>query len=366
MATKATKFATPILATLLGLFVVMPGIEELWGQEMQLEWNLQKSGCNASLRGLCVVDDQVAWASGSGGTVLRTVDGGKNWELVSVQGADELDFRDIHAFDSEVAVIANAGQPAVFYRTEDGGQSWDQVFQHAHEGAFFDAIAAFDSKHLIAMSDPVDDRILLVESLDAGKTWVELDPKRRPAKLRGEAGFAASGSNMIVQPETGRVLLALGGAEEDQETESSRILVSNDRAQTWTPVEVPMKRNPSSGIFSITCLPDSLCIAVGGNYLDPEDASSSIAVGHLVQNKWTVPDQRPAGYRSGVTFTKIDNATLVICVGPDGTDFSMDQGSRWKALSDEGFHAVKSTTDGTIWASGADGRIAKLRVTNNR
>src|SRR5690606_5895652 len=37
-------------------------------------WEGQRSGTGARLRGLSVVSPDVAWASGAGGTVLRTVD----------------------------------------------------------------------------------------------------------------------------------------------------------------------------------------------------------------------------------------------------------------------------------------------------
>jgi hypothetical protein len=39
-------------------------------------WVMQESGTTAGLRGIDTVDGTVAWASGTGGTVLRTVDGG--------------------------------------------------------------------------------------------------------------------------------------------------------------------------------------------------------------------------------------------------------------------------------------------------
>ena len=85
-------------------------------------WELQHTGVNASLRGLSVVDRRIVWASGSEGTVIRTEDAGKTWHDVSVPQATKLDFRDIHAFDAQVAVIVSAGQPARFYRTQDGGK----------------------------------------------------------------------------------------------------------------------------------------------------------------------------------------------------------------------------------------------------
>ena len=38
---------------------------------------VQSSGTKARLQAVSAVDDRVVWASGTGGTVVRTVDGGK-------------------------------------------------------------------------------------------------------------------------------------------------------------------------------------------------------------------------------------------------------------------------------------------------
>jgi photosystem II stability/assembly factor-like uncharacterized protein len=46
----------------------------------QGQWTLQNSGSTADLRGIDNVGGGVAWASGNGGTVLRTTDGGERWE----------------------------------------------------------------------------------------------------------------------------------------------------------------------------------------------------------------------------------------------------------------------------------------------
>jgi len=40
----------------------------------------QSSGVTARLRGVSAVSSAVAWASGAGGTILRTVDGGRTWQ----------------------------------------------------------------------------------------------------------------------------------------------------------------------------------------------------------------------------------------------------------------------------------------------
>ena len=68
----------------------------------QQAWQVEASGATAELRGLSVVSDTVAWASGAKGTVLRTTDGA-HWQAIQVADADKLDFRDIHAIDASRA-----------------------------------------------------------------------------------------------------------------------------------------------------------------------------------------------------------------------------------------------------------------------
>ena len=81
------------------------------GQEArsQLDWQFFETDSDASLRGLCVYDQQNVWASGTGGTVLRTTDGGESWQNISVPGAEELDFRDVQVLDAQTAIVMNAG-----------------------------------------------------------------------------------------------------------------------------------------------------------------------------------------------------------------------------------------------------------------
>ena len=111
----------------------------------------------AGLRGLSVVDESVVWASGTHGTVIRTVDGGATWAVRTVAGAETLDFRGIRAFDADRAVIMSSGNAeeglARIYRTTDGGKSWELVFQVKTAEVFLDAMAFWDREHGIVLSD---------------------------------------------------------------------------------------------------------------------------------------------------------------------------------------------------------------------
>src|SRR5574338_1306112 len=72
-------------------------------------WQEQPSGVTARLRGMSAVSERVAWASGAGGTVVRTVDGGATWQVRPVPGAEKLDFRDVDAFSESTAYILSIG-----------------------------------------------------------------------------------------------------------------------------------------------------------------------------------------------------------------------------------------------------------------
>src|SRR5690554_3311653 len=84
--------------------------------------HILQSGTPTSIRGLSVVDEQVAWVSGSNGWVARTDDRGKTWQWMQVPGFEEVDFRDVEAFSAEEAVLLSAGSPLLILRTGMGGR----------------------------------------------------------------------------------------------------------------------------------------------------------------------------------------------------------------------------------------------------
>src|SRR5829696_830825 len=99
------------------------------------QWIKQNVNTTASFRGLSVVSEKVVWASGTGGTVIRTIDDGKTWNVFAVPGAEKLDFRDIEAFDANTAYILSIGNgdASRIYKTTDGGTTWKAQFTNTNE-----------------------------------------------------------------------------------------------------------------------------------------------------------------------------------------------------------------------------------------
>ena len=320
---------------------------------VQAQWVKQPVDTTASFRGLSVVSEKVVWASGTGGTVIRTVDGGKTWSVTTAPGADKLDFRDIEAFNANTAYILSIGNgdASRIYKTIDGGKTWKQQFSNANEKAFFDAIACWDTRNCIAMSDPVDGHYLLISTTD-GETWNPIVSNQMPAAKDGEAAFAASGTCLYINPTSGDVFLVSGGTD-------ARVFKSTDRGKTWTSASTPIvKGSAGSGIFSIAFRNALHGTVVGGNYEKPNETANTVAFTRDGGKTW-YQGGGLSGYRSAVTY--IDDRTI-IAVGTNGTDVSYDRGDKWKKISSEELNAVAAKGKNAVWAVGSKGGVYRLKL----
>ncbi|MEV4259593.1 oxidoreductase, partial [Spirillospora sp. NPDC049652] len=203
-------------------------------------WKLTDTGVQARFRGLAAVDRHTAWAAGSGGTVLRTVDGGRTWAKVAPADAAGLEFRDVEAFDADNAVVLAIGEgdASRVYRTSDGGRTWTTGFRNADPKAFYDCMTFFDRHNGLAVSDPVDGKFRILSTADGGRSWKVLPSAGMPAALPGEAGFAASGQ-CLVSRGSRDAWIATGGGDR------SRVFHSRDRGRTWTVSDAPLPSTAS-------------------------------------------------------------------------------------------------------------------------
>jgi photosystem II stability/assembly factor-like uncharacterized protein len=314
----------------------------------------QTSGSNASLRGLDVVDENIAWASGAEGTVLRTLDGGTTWEDVSISSADTIDFRDIEAFSATEAVILSAGFPGVVLKTTDGGKSWDLVYEDLREDIFFDAMDFWDDKNGIAFGDAIDGRIVIIKTKDGGNTWQLTPDEDSPEALDGEGGFAASGTCITTLGDS-HVWIAMGAPK-------SRVLYSSDKGETWTATETPMAQDaPGAGIFSLEFSDPKNGIAVGGNYMAPKVKKQVLAKSSDGGKSWLViNDSGLNGYKSAVA--QVPNSKTWVASGPSGVSYSITDGNTWSLLDSAEFHTIVMASDKVGYLTGGNGKISRLEI----
>jgi len=134
------------------------------------QWHQQKSNTDASLYGLSIVNGNVVWASGTGGTFVRTTDGGETWQAGTVAGAEKLDFRDVYAIDGETAYLLSIGKGSEsrIYKTTDAGKNWLLEYTEQNPKAFLDCMAFWDATHGIVVGDPLDGKPELLTTSDGG------------------------------------------------------------------------------------------------------------------------------------------------------------------------------------------------------
>jgi photosystem II stability/assembly factor-like uncharacterized protein len=323
-------------------------------QTIAPKWITQSSGTTARLRGVSAVSSTVAWASGSDGVYLKTTDGGANWKVATVPGAEALDFRDVEAFDADTAYLLSIGEGerSRIYKTTDGGEHWRLQFTNGNPKAFFDAMAFWDADRGVAVSDSVDGRFVIIKTTDGGANWKEVPSERLPPALAGEGAFAASGTCVVTQGKN-NVWIA---------TSAARVLSSTDGAETWHVAATPIPSGqPSMGIFSIAFKDSRNGVIVGGDYKKEGEARDNAAITRDGGRTWKLAKgPLPGGFRSAVAYAP--GASILVTVGPSGSDYSLEGGASWTLIGGAGFHAVSFARSGAGWAVGEDGRIARLRA----
>lgn len=324
----------------------------LFGQ-YKFEWLRKNLDSSASIRGLCTVSEDVIWLSGSKGTVAKSVDKGETWEVLPVEGGENLDFRDIQAFDDKTAIIMSSGvgNKSKIYKTTDGGYTWDVVHVNTDKTGFFNGIAFWNEHKGILAGDPVDGHLYIAITNDGGDTWEKVHQSRIPETNYQEFGFAGSGTHVVIYEE-GQTWIGTGG-------KSARIFHSQDWGETWEVSDTPINQGKSStGIFSIKFKDHSFGLAVGGDYNNTRDAKNNVIVTRDKGETWSLIDDHME-FRSCVDY--VDG--FFIAVGSSGSSYSHNNGTSWHPIDVMGFHTLSiGKNKESIWAAGSEGKIARLSI----
>lgn len=307
-------------------------------------WQRLAAPGTADYRGLSVVSDQVFWASGTKGTWLRSLDGGATFQGGTVPGAEALDFRSLHAFDAQSAVLLSAGEPARVYATVDGGAHWTLRREITTQGIFFDSLAFWSARDGIALGDALAGRFAGMVTHDGGQTWEDAPG---PAAQEGEGGFAASNT-----------CIALTGEREAWYAATGRIFHSRDGGASWSAAAHGLPSSATAGVFSIAFRDSNLGYAAGGDYKAPA-APGSFSRTTDGGATWT-RGAAPRGYRSVVAIA----GSALLVAGTSGSDLSIDDGATWTTIGDEAINTVAGGGAG-VFAAGPKGALYQLHGSGN-
>jgi photosystem II stability/assembly factor-like uncharacterized protein len=325
-----------------------------------LSWKETVIDADQNFRGLDAVDRRTAWVTGESltkggsGRVFRTTNGGRSWEDVSPPDTAGLSFRDVEARSARRAVILaiGLGDASRIYRTTDGGATWDTAFVNHDPAAFYDCMAFYPGgRRGLALSDPVNGKFRILATQNFGRSWTVLPSYGMP-EAPSEFGFAASGDCLVTVGHT--AYFGSGGG-------AARVFRSDDRGHTWTAADSTIPAGDAAGVFALAFRTPHQGVAVGGDFTDPANGVDAVAatrtgrtwhnagdLTHLAEDAAFLPCH---GHRLIVTGESEDVM---------GTSVSNNDGRTWTRISHSGYHALDCTHDGSCWAAGGTGRVARL------
>jgi photosystem II stability/assembly factor-like uncharacterized protein len=135
-------------------------------------WNLQPSGTTRALRAIDFVDTNTGWVGGGDpgdiGEIFKTTDGGNTWvsQITTRMGStiSSISFVDSDNGWAVGGSISGGTGDGILLKTTDGGATWTN--QSYNSDAALNGVKFIDVNHGMAVGD-----FLIISTTDGGNTW---------------------------------------------------------------------------------------------------------------------------------------------------------------------------------------------------
>lgn len=262
------------------------------------------------------------------------------------------EFRSIAVTNKGVFLLSVAN-PALLYKLSKDRKRVDLVYQEIHDKVFFDSMQFLNDNYGIAMGDPVENCLNVIQSEDGGKTWTKIACENLPNVEEGEAAFAASNTNLMLRGNS--IFMVSGGKK-------SRCFVSEDKGKTWKVYATPIIQGEAmTGIFTADFYDDKIGIIAGGNYEEQENSTNNKAITFDGGKTWKlIGNGKGFGYASCVQFVPNSDGNEIVSVGGTGIHYSSDRGKNWKLLNEtKDLYTIRFQNDTIAYAAGKN-KIVKM------
>lgn len=307
----------------------------------------------SSIRALQVLNTNKVWFAGSEGVFGYTLDSGQNWQIDSIT-TDSIPphFRSIAVTDNAVHLLS-IGSPALLYRSTDRGANWEISYREDHPAAFYDAMHFWDEQYGIAMGDPTDGCLSVIRTEDGGKSWEKIPCTQIPAAAEGEAAFAASNSNLALQP-GGKVWMVSGGA-------AAKVYFSADYGKNWEAHDTPIVAGGQmTGIYTVDFYDEQHGIIFGGDWNEKSNHTQNKAITTDGGQTWQlISNGAVPGYQSCVKYVPGTKGQTLISCGIPGIHYSLDGGNSWDSLRTDSYYTLSMADANILWLAG-NRKIAKV------
>jgi len=288
-------------------------------------------------RGLFWENDRLFMSNSDGSVYYFNTKTNTNQLIFKMNSIDEL--RDVEKIGTSILALHSGTDGKMVKVGFDGTNK--VIEQPEWKGVFLDGFD-FIGKQGFMMGDPTNGKFNLFHTNDEGSTWTRCQGTI-DAKI-GEAGFAASGTNVQMINENTYAFVSGGTI--------SHFFKSTDKGKTWMKIVLPYYPGESSGAYSMCFSNEKIGVIVGGDYLAPDLKMNTCFFTEDGGESWFNSETTVRGYRSCVYFT---NGIYYAC-GPNGIDYSTNNGIDWKPFANGSFFSLTSTPTQLI-ASAKNGTI---------
>ncbi|MFD0799435.1 WD40/YVTN/BNR-like repeat-containing protein [Maribacter chungangensis] len=301
-----------------------------------------------SIRAIEIMGTSLAFAANKG--TFGSIDLASGKVRTNIQKYDTIlpEFRAVAHTSSDFFMLSVAN-PALLYKTGNQGKM-ELVYKEEDGAVFYDAMTFWNDNEGIAVGDTMNGCMSIIITRDGGLTWNKLPCSALPDGIEGEGAFAASNTNVAVVGDKTWVAT------------TKRILFSPDKGRTWEVQRTPiLSKEPTEGIYSIAFYDDTIGVAIGGDYTNPERNTSNKMITVDGGRTWNLmADGTTPNYRSCIQFVPGTKGKGILALGFTGIAYSSNQGESWRQLSDESFYTLRFKNDTVAYAAGRN-RIARLR-----
>lgn len=311
------------------------------------QWVAQTSGTTATLRGVRAVSDNVAWAVGASGVVLKTVNGGTSWRVCTPTLTTATNYG-IDAFDTTTAwVTGTVGGSAdvTIWKTTDGGATW--VSQYNNPNGFGDALRFFNMNEGVYYGDPdpfPSTNWELLTTTNGGTNWVRL-PQANFPPADSAAQEWGSANSMDIVGNTVWFNSYYGGTTSNP----VKVYKSTNKGMNWTSHPIPFPSGGNYGVLAFSSGNNGAIGSVNGDLGLTSDGGAT----------WTFTTMTGSAFRgmcNGV------GQNLFITVGNSGACYVSKNFGAWTALPTGSTQTLRSVdaTANVAWTVGNSGTILKL------
>jgi photosystem II stability/assembly factor-like uncharacterized protein len=328
----------------------------LRGQSDDVQLTFEKNYLipGTSIRAIEVDEQSNLWFAGSNGKFGKIANGNLQVDSLTY-GGKRPSFRSLALRNNE-AFVLSIENPALLFKLSDPGTGKvpELIFKEEHPDVFYDSMTFLSHDVGIAMGDPIDGCLSILITSDGGETWKKKSCVELPAITPGEAGFAASDTN--IASHRNLIWIGTGGAK-------ARVFISRDKGASWGVFDTPIIQGGTmTGIYSLDFADELNGIAMGGNWEKKGDFANTKAVTEDGGKTWSlVSNGELPGYISCVRYIPETNGKELLACSTEGIYYSDDRGRNWIKLSDKGFYTLRFENRERLWMS-KNNEISKVTL----